>query len=97
MSLLRSTGACKNLSGYEYLEFMAKFTTHNKEIFKETVEVAAETSGLAFENKKRKKQQQAPINIKCKKELKENDIVHNRLNKEAERERLIDSPRNKSL
>jgi len=44
--LPEEAGAYKNLSGYEYLEFMAKFTTDNKGSFKETVEVAAEISGL---------------------------------------------------
>ena len=44
--LPEEAGAYKNLSGYEYLEFMAKFTTDNKETVKETVEVAAKISGL---------------------------------------------------
>jgi len=58
--LPEEASAYRNLSGYEYLEFMAKFTTHNNEIFKETVEVAAETSGLAFENKKRRNNNMHP-------------------------------------
>ena len=44
--LPEEAGAYKNLSGYEYLEFMTKFTTENKETVKETVEVAAKISGL---------------------------------------------------
>jgi len=44
--LPEEAGAYKNLSGYEYLEFMTKFTTENKEAVKETVEVAARISGL---------------------------------------------------
>jgi len=44
--LPEEAGAYKNLSGYEYLEFMTKFTTENKETIKETVEVAAKISGL---------------------------------------------------
>jgi ABC-2 type transport system ATP-binding protein len=44
--LPEEAGAYKNLSGYEYLEFMTKFTTENKEVLKETVEVAAKISGL---------------------------------------------------
>ncbi|MBE0511785.1 ABC transporter ATP-binding protein [Candidatus Bathyarchaeota archaeon] len=44
--LPEEAGAYKNLSGYEYLEFMAKFTAKNKETVKETVEVAAKISGL---------------------------------------------------
>ena len=44
--LPEEAGAYKNLSGYEYLQFMTKFTTKNKEIAKETVEVAAKISGL---------------------------------------------------
>ncbi len=44
--LPEEAGAYKNLSGYEYLEFMAKFTAENKEDVKETVEVAARISGL---------------------------------------------------
>jgi len=44
--LPEEAGAYKNLSGYEYLEFMAKFTSGNKETIKETVEAAAKISGL---------------------------------------------------
>jgi ABC-2 type transport system ATP-binding protein len=44
--LPEEAGAYKNLSGYEYLEFMTKFTAKNKEDVKETVEVAAKISGL---------------------------------------------------
>ena len=44
--LPEEAGAYKNLSGYEYLEFMAKFTAGNKKTVKETVEVAAKISGL---------------------------------------------------
>ena len=44
--LPEEAGAYKNLSGYEYLEFMTKFTSENKEAVKETVEVAAKISGL---------------------------------------------------
>ncbi|MFQ5758583.1 MAG: ABC transporter ATP-binding protein [Candidatus Bathyarchaeia archaeon] len=44
--LPEEAGAYKNLSGYEYLEFMTKFTAENKEVVKETVEVAAKISGL---------------------------------------------------
>jgi len=44
--LPEEAGAYKNLSGYEYLEFMAKFTTEDKEVIKESVDVAARISGL---------------------------------------------------
>ena len=44
--LPEEAGAYKNLSGYEYLEFMAKFTSGNKEAIEETVEAAAKISGL---------------------------------------------------
>jgi len=44
--LPEEAGAYKNLSGYEYLEFMARFTTGNRGTLKETVEVAAKISGL---------------------------------------------------
>jgi len=44
--LPEEAGAYKNLSGYEYLEFMAKFTTEDKEVIRKTVEVAARISGL---------------------------------------------------
>ncbi len=45
--LPEEAGAYKNLSGYEYLEFMIKFTTEDRDSVKETVEVAAKISGLA--------------------------------------------------
>jgi ABC-2 type transport system ATP-binding protein len=44
--LPEEAGAYKNLSGYEYLEFMTKFIAENRETVKETVEVAAKISGL---------------------------------------------------
>lgn len=44
--LPEEAGAYKNLSGYEYLQFMTKFTTKNRETARETVEVAARISGL---------------------------------------------------
>ncbi len=44
--LPEEAGAYKNLSGYEYLEFMTKFTAENKKNVEETVEVAAKISGL---------------------------------------------------
>ena len=44
--LPEEAGAYKNLSGYEYLQFMTKFTTKNKETARETVEAAARISGL---------------------------------------------------
>jgi ABC-2 type transport system ATP-binding protein len=44
--LPEEAGAYKNLSGYEYLKFMTKFTVENKETAKETVEGAAKISGL---------------------------------------------------
>jgi len=44
--LPEEAGAYKNLSGSEYLEFMAKFRVENKETVREVVEVAAEISGL---------------------------------------------------
>ena len=44
--LPEEAGAYKNLSGYEYLKFMTKFTAENKGTVKETVEVAAKISGL---------------------------------------------------
>ena len=44
--LPEEAGAYKNLSGYEYLEFMSKLTSENKEAVKETVEAAAKISGL---------------------------------------------------
>ena len=44
--LPEEAGAYKNLSGYEYLRFMTKFTTKDKETAEETVAVAAKISGL---------------------------------------------------
>jgi ABC-2 type transport system ATP-binding protein len=44
--LPEEAGAYKNLSGYEYLEFMAKFTTDNEEDVEEIVDIAAKISGL---------------------------------------------------
>jgi len=44
--LPEEAGAYKNLSGYEYLNFMTKFTAENKETATETVEGAAKISGL---------------------------------------------------
>lgn len=44
--LPEEAGAYKNLSGYEYLEFMTKFTAESKETVKATVEAAAKISGL---------------------------------------------------
>ena len=44
--LPEEAGAYKNLSGHEYLKFMAKFTVEDKEMVRETVEVASKISGL---------------------------------------------------
>jgi ABC-2 type transport system ATP-binding protein len=44
--LPEEAGAYKNLSGYEYLEFMGKFSSQNKGELKQTVEDAAAISGL---------------------------------------------------
>ena len=44
--LPEEAGAYRNLSGWEYLEFMAKFTTEDKEVTRGTVGVAAKISGL---------------------------------------------------
>jgi len=44
--LPEEAGAYKNLSGSEYLEFMARFTSKNKEDKKEIVDGAAKISGL---------------------------------------------------
>ncbi|UCC34039.1 MAG: ABC transporter ATP-binding protein [Candidatus Bathyarchaeota archaeon] len=44
--LPEEAGAYKNLSGHEYLEFMAKFTAKTEEAVKETVGAAEEISGL---------------------------------------------------
>lgn len=44
--LPEEAGAYKNLSGYEYLKFMAKFTSKDKDYIEEMVNNAAEISGL---------------------------------------------------
>jgi ABC-2 type transport system ATP-binding protein len=44
--LPEEAGAYKNLSGFEYLEFMAKFSTRDKNKIQELVDDAAEISGL---------------------------------------------------
>jgi ABC-2 type transport system ATP-binding protein len=44
--LPEEAGAYKNLSGAEYLRFMAKFNSENKEAFEEMVRSAEEISGL---------------------------------------------------
>ncbi len=44
--LPEDAGAYKNLSGLEYLEFMARFRAESKETVRDVVEVAAEISGL---------------------------------------------------
>jgi ABC-2 type transport system ATP-binding protein len=44
--LPEEAGAYKNLSGYEYLEFMGKFSSRDKSDLKQTVEDAAAISGL---------------------------------------------------
>jgi len=44
--LPEEAGAYRNLSGWEYLEFMAKFNTKNSSNLHETVKEAAEISGL---------------------------------------------------
>ncbi len=44
--LPEEAGAYRNLSGWEYLEFMTKFTTEDREMIRETVGVAAKISGL---------------------------------------------------
>jgi ABC-2 type transport system ATP-binding protein len=44
--LPEEAGAYKNLSGYEYLEFMGKFSSWSKDDLKQTVEDAAVISGL---------------------------------------------------
>jgi len=45
--LPEEAGAYRNLSGWEYLEFMAKFNTKNASEFKQIVNEAAQISGLA--------------------------------------------------
>ncbi len=44
--LPEEAGAYKNLSGEEYLKFMAKFSSKSKDLLEETVESAAGISGL---------------------------------------------------
>jgi ABC-2 type transport system ATP-binding protein len=44
--LPEEAGAYRNLSGWEYLEFMAKFNTKNSSTLRETIKEAAEISGL---------------------------------------------------
>jgi ABC-2 type transport system ATP-binding protein len=44
--LPEEAGAYRNLSGWEYLEFMAKFNSKNKDEIQERVKEAAEISGL---------------------------------------------------
>jgi ABC-2 type transport system ATP-binding protein len=44
--LPEEAGAYRNLSGWEYLEFMAKFNVENRDEAHETVKEAAEISGL---------------------------------------------------
>jgi ABC-2 type transport system ATP-binding protein len=53
--LPEEAGAYRNLSGWEYLEFMAKFNTKNKGEMHETVKEAAEISGLGERLKDRTK------------------------------------------
>jgi ABC-2 type transport system ATP-binding protein len=45
--LPEEAGAYKNLSGWEYLEFMAKFNTKNDSELKQIINEAAQISGLA--------------------------------------------------
>jgi ABC-2 type transport system ATP-binding protein len=44
--LPEEAGAYRNLSGNEYLEFMAKFNTENRNELRETIQEAAKISGL---------------------------------------------------
>jgi ABC-2 type transport system ATP-binding protein len=53
--LPEEAGAYRNLSGWEYLEFMAKFNTKDKGQMRETVKEAAEISGLGERLKDRTK------------------------------------------
>jgi ABC-2 type transport system ATP-binding protein len=53
--LPEEAGAYPNLSGNEYLEFMAKFNTKNKNEFRATIEEAAKISGLGERLKDRTK------------------------------------------
>lgn len=53
--LPEEAGAYRNLSGWEYLEFMAKFSAKNKDQLHETVKEAAEICGLGERLKSRAK------------------------------------------
>jgi ABC-2 type transport system ATP-binding protein len=53
--LPEEAGAYKNLSGFEYLEFMARFVTQNKSEIKNIVQDAAKISGLGDRLKDRVK------------------------------------------
>jgi ABC-2 type transport system ATP-binding protein len=53
--LPEEAGAYPNLSGWEYLEFMAKFTTENKDELHQMVKEAAEICGLGERLKDRAK------------------------------------------
>jgi ABC-2 type transport system ATP-binding protein len=53
--LPEEAGAYRNLSGWEYLDFMAKFNSKNKDEIHETVREAAEISGLGERLKDRTK------------------------------------------
>jgi ABC-2 type transport system ATP-binding protein len=53
--LPEEAGAYKNLSGYEYLRFMASFRTKDKATIEELVDAAAEISGLGDRLKDRVK------------------------------------------
>jgi len=53
--LPEEAGAYRNLSGWEYLEFMAKFNTKSKDEIRETVKEAAEITGLGERLKDRTK------------------------------------------
>jgi ABC-2 type transport system ATP-binding protein len=53
--LPEEAGAYPNLSGKEYLEFMAKFNTKNQNEFRNTIKEAAEISGLGERLKDRTK------------------------------------------
>jgi ABC-2 type transport system ATP-binding protein len=44
--LPEEAGAYRNLSGFEYLQFMAKFNAYNDEMLRNTVSEAAQISGL---------------------------------------------------
>jgi ABC-2 type transport system ATP-binding protein len=53
--LPEEAGAYRNLSGWEYLEFMAKFNTENSEETKQVINEAAQISGLGERLKDRAK------------------------------------------